>query len=96
MSEFDYPLHAENDNRSAQVIQLDNGKHMSVVAICTALCALAAGLAFYAYHVATIAEKETRMLEYYVNLLTNEAVAAGIHKNGDNYQKESEHGTRKE
>lgn len=87
-------FHAENDNRSAQVIQIDSGKHVAVVAICSALCAICAGFAFYAYQVAKVAERESRMLQYYVNRLTNEAVAAGIHKNGDDYQQENGNGER--
>lgn len=33
MSEFDYPLHADNDNRSAQVIQIEQGKSVSTIAL---------------------------------------------------------------
>lgn len=87
-------FHAENDGRSAQVIQIENGKQTNTVVICAVLCAICACIAVYALGVAKSSETETRMLEYYVNRLTNEAIAAGIHQNGDDYQQEKQNGTR--
>lgn len=64
----DQPLdfEANNDNRSAQVIQIDSGKHLSVVAVCAALCGLSGALAIWAAHTAAVATKETRLTQYYL------------------------------
>ncbi len=46
-------IRQNNSDRSAQVIQIDNGKHISAVAICAALCGIAAvfaGWSVYKWH----------------------------------------------
>lgn len=63
---FPYELEATNDNRSAQVIQVDSGKHVSAVAICAALCGLSTALAVWAAFTAMHAEKRTELTNYYL------------------------------
>lgn len=64
----DQPLdfEANNDNRSAQVIQIDSGKHLSVVAVCAALCGISGALAIWAAHTAVRAQKFTELTNYYL------------------------------
>ncbi len=71
-------IEANNDNRSAQVIQIDSGKHLSVVAICSALCGLSAALSMWAANEARIAEREARMLQNYVVELDAKLIHAGF------------------
>jgi hypothetical protein len=59
-------IEASNDNRSAQVIQIDSGRHVSAVAICAALCGLSAALAIWSAHTATRAQKFSELTNYYL------------------------------
>jgi hypothetical protein len=60
---------ATASDRSAQVIQIDASKHIAVVAICAALCAVSACFAVFAFYQSTLAEREARMSSYYVTEL---------------------------
>lgn len=46
-TEYDEGFSARNDNQSAQVIQIDNGKHVSAVAICAALAGICASISIW-------------------------------------------------
>lgn len=59
-------VHGEQGERSAQVIQIDSGKHVAAVAICAALSVAAAAFAFFAYQTSLRAEKESRLTQYYL------------------------------
>ena len=69
---------ADNDNRSAQVIQIDSGKHVAVVALCAALCAGSMVYAMLANTKAEDARMESRMLQYYVLEMDAKLIAAGF------------------
>jgi hypothetical protein len=64
----DYPpdMETTTDNQSASVIQIDSGKHIAVVALCAALCGMSIVLAGWSAYIATKAERETRMQQYYL------------------------------
>lgn len=62
----DYARDAMADNQSAQVIQIDSGKHVYVVAICAAACGLAIAISIWAAFTARDAATEARMVEYYL------------------------------
>lgn len=63
----EYPdFDATSDNRSAQVITIDSGKHVSAVAICAALCGVSAALSLWAANTALHAEKRTELTNYYL------------------------------
>lgn len=57
-----YTLDAECDNRSAQVIQIDNGKYIAVVAVCAALCGVSCVMSWMAAAEARTATTEYRVL----------------------------------
>lgn len=59
-------FHAEAGERAAQVINVELGKGLSVVAICSALCAISAVFAAWAVSTSLRAEKETRLTQYYL------------------------------
>lgn len=47
MKEFDpHSLDASSDNGSATVIQIDNGKAVTAVAVCAALCGISVAISF--------------------------------------------------
>jgi hypothetical protein len=56
----------ESGENSAQVIQIDSGKHIAVVALCAAICSATLVLSIWAVHVAGNAETEARMVEYFL------------------------------
>lgn len=65
----DEPAYVHGDqsgDRSAQVIQIDSGKHVAVVGLCAALCAATLVASGYAVHVAHNAETESRLTQYYL------------------------------
>lgn len=76
----DYPpdMETHTDNGSASVIQIDSSKHIATVAICAALCGMSVVLAGWSAYVATRAERETRMQQYYLLELDAKVIAAGI------------------
>jgi hypothetical protein len=79
MQVADYPkMDVDTDNRSASVIQIDNGKHIVAVAICSALSAICACFAVFAFYQATLAERESRMASYYLTELDHTLVELKI------------------
>jgi hypothetical protein len=80
-TEYEPPfVHGEQGDRSAQVIQIDTGKHIAVVAICSALCGIAAVFAGWSAFQATYATKRSDMLQYYVMELDGKLMASGVIK----------------
>ena len=64
-SEFPY-IDADNDNRSAQVITIDSGKHLNVVVTCAVLCTITVVGTFWAWKEAYNASTEVRVMQYYL------------------------------
>lgn len=56
----------QSGDRSAQVIQIDNGKHTAIVGFCAAICAATLLASLYAVHVAHNTETELRLTQYYL------------------------------
>ncbi len=71
-------VHSEVGDRAASVINVELGKGLAVVAICAALCGIAVPIAFWAGYTAIKAERETRMLQYYVNEVDGKLIHAGF------------------
>lgn len=67
-----------NAERGAQVIQIESSRNISVVAICAALCGIASALSAWSAYTAIRAERETRMLQYYVNEVDGKLIHAGF------------------
>ncbi len=66
-TEYDEPYINQNaDQRSASVIQIDGSKHVAAVAICAAVCGLAAALAMAAMFTASRAERRADLASYYL------------------------------
>jgi hypothetical protein len=59
MSEYDYPMHAEADHRSAQVIQIEQGKSVSTIALVLSVGALI-GLFLMAIMVSGLIESKAK------------------------------------
>ena len=83
-----YALDAISDRQSAQVIQIDSGKHVSVVALCAALCGISVPIAVWSGYRASQAEQEARMLEYYVNEVDGKLIHAGFIEPRDRWSPE--------
>ncbi len=67
-TEYD-DLNVSTDNRSASIIQIDNGKAVAAVAICAAFAALGVALSVHAYFTARDAATEYRiLLNHYMEL----------------------------
>lgn len=69
-----YPpdVEANCDNRSAQVIQIDNGKHVAAVAICAAICGMCAMFAWHADQSARDAITEYKVMLNHQMYLENQ------------------------
>jgi hypothetical protein len=78
MQPADFPLRAQNRNRSAQVVQIDSGKHVAVVAICALLCGAASIYAWRASEKADRSEERADLLQYYVMELDGKLMKAGV------------------
>ena len=84
MSEFDYPIHAQNDNRSAQLIQIESSKLLPSIVLLGTMAALALACSAFAWSQARIAERESRLTDYYVNILNQTLVEQGLRDPTDN------------
>lgn len=68
-------LNQHNATRGAQVIQIDNGKYIAVVAICAALSGVSAVMAYVATQEARNASTEYRVLLNHTMKLENKLEA---------------------
>lgn len=59
-------VEADVDNHSAQVVQIDNGKHVTAVALCAAFCGLSLAVSVWAAYTARDAATEARLAEYFL------------------------------
>lgn len=84
----DYPLNAHNKHRSAQVIQIDSSKHLAVVVICSVICGFAIAASIFASYTSYKAEREARMLQYYVNEVDGKLIHAGFIEPRDRWSPE--------
>lgn len=62
-------VHNTQGDRSAAVIQIDNGKAIAAVAICAAFAALGVGLSVHATYTAQQAAMEARLFQEKANKL---------------------------
>lgn len=81
-------VEADADHHSAQIVQIDSGKHVSVIGICAAICGFAGALSCWSAYTANRAERETRMLEYYVNEVDGKLIHAGFIEPRDRWSPE--------
>jgi hypothetical protein len=63
---LDYPIGNQQADSASQIIQIDSGKHIAVVALCAALCGLSVALSIWAASTALHAEKRTELANYYL------------------------------
>lgn len=69
------------EGRNNQSIIVDTGKHLAVVALCSALCGIAGALSIWAAYQASIATKESRLTQYYLmdpNSRTPDEISAWV------------------
>jgi hypothetical protein len=66
------------EGRNNQSIIVDTGKHLAVVALCSALCGVAGALSIWAAYQANRSERESRMLQNYVIELDAKLIHAGF------------------
>lgn len=78
--DVDYPsdFAPNNDNRSAQVIQIDSGKHVAAVVLCALISGASVIFAWNATEKANRSEERADLLQYYLLELDAKVVAAGI------------------
>ena len=70
--------HGGAEGRNNQSIIVDTGKHLAVVALCSALCGIAGALSIWAAYQANRSERESRMLQNYVVELDAKLIHAGF------------------
>jgi hypothetical protein len=63
------------DRHSSSVIQIDNGKAMTVVALCAAFCGLCLGVSIWSSYTARDAATEARLAQYEVSKLTTDVAS---------------------
>jgi hypothetical protein len=66
------------DNQSASVVQIESTKIMPILVLLTLLCGLSIGVTFFAFSAARNADREARMLEYYVMELDGKLMAQNV------------------
>lgn len=62
----DAGISQRNAQQGAQVIQIDSGKHVALVAVCAALCGFSCAVSAWSAYQASITAKETRLTQYYL------------------------------
>lgn len=80
-------IQAENDNRSAQVIQIESSRVLPLLVVLSAISGLAVAIAYAALNRARDAETEARMLEYYVLEMDAKLIAAGFKTDSESVAK---------
>ena len=78
-----YNLDAVSDNRSAQVIQIESGKHLAAVVLCAVIAGASVIYAWRASEKADRSEERADLLQYYLLELDAKVIAAGIKKPED-------------
>lgn len=66
------------DNQSASVVQIDSGKLVPLVVFLAIIAGIAIGMAIYAISASSRADREARMLEYYLLELDAKFINAGL------------------
>jgi uncharacterized protein HemX len=67
MSDYEPPfVHNDQGERSASIVQIDNGKTVAAVAICAAFAALGVGLSAFSVYTAQQSAMEARILSQQV------------------------------
>jgi hypothetical protein len=77
-------VRATNDNRSAQVIQIESSKLLPSIILLAILAVGGLLFAAFAWSLASYAEREARLTDYYVNILNQTLVEQGLRKPEDN------------
>lgn len=71
--------------QSASVVQIETSKLMPMLIVLAILCGAAIGLTVFAFSAARDADREARMLEYYVMELDGKLMAAGVIESHQSY-----------
>lgn len=71
--------------QSASVVQIESSKLVPLVIVLAILSGVAIGLTSFAFTAASDAEREARMLEYYVMELDGKLMAAGVIESKESY-----------
>jgi hypothetical protein len=66
--------------QGASLIQVESSKLVPLIVVLSILCGMAIFGAVSAFYQATLAEREARMLEYYVLEMDAKLIAAGVKK----------------
>lgn len=88
MSEYPPDVEATTSDRSSSVIQIESSRNLSVVAVCAALCGISGALSAWSAYTAIRAERETRMLQYYINEVDGKLIHAGFIEPRDRWSPE--------
>jgi hypothetical protein len=87
MTPDDPMIWADNDNRSAQVIQIESSKLLPMMVLLAALSVAGIISSLCAWSEAPTARTEARMAEYYITRLDALLVEQGNKKAGDDFTK---------
>ena len=71
--------------QSASVVQIESSKLLPLVVLLSILCGLSIGLTAFAFSAARNADRESRMLEYYVMELDGKLMKSGLLDPKDSY-----------
>lgn len=70
MNDYEPPyVHNDQGERSASIVQIDNGRTVAAVAICAAFAALGVGLSAFAVYTSQMAVMENRISQEKLNKL---------------------------
>jgi hypothetical protein len=70
----------QDADSASQIIQIDSGKHVAVIAICAAVAGAAAVFAWHSAIQSDYAVKRADMLQYYTMELDGKLMASGVIK----------------